>query len=97
MYSEIPHELKELKQWCGFKLQERNGKTTKIPIDANTGNFGKSNDESTWSDFQTALSSINKYQRDGIGFYFKPPYFGIDRKSTRLNSSHVATSYAVVC
>lgn len=78
MYNEIPYELKELQQWCGFKLQERNGKTTKIPIDAHTGNLGKSNDEGTWSDFETALSSIDKFQCDGIGFYFKKPYFGID-------------------
>src|SRR5947209_9755127 len=26
-----------------------------------------------------------------------PPYFGIDRKSTRLNSSHANISYAVFC
>ncbi|MDO6451745.1 phage/plasmid primase, P4 family [Oceanobacillus profundus] len=78
MYQDIPHELKELHHWCGYKLQQRNGKTTKIPIDANTGDLGKSNDESTWADFQTALDSINKFNCDGIGFYFKPPYFGID-------------------
>ena len=78
MFSKIPHELKELHHWCGYKLQQRNGKTTKIPIDANTGGLGKSNDESTWSDFQTALSSMNEFGCDGIGFYFKEPYIGID-------------------
>ena len=78
MYPAIPHELKELKHWCGYKLQQRNGKLTKIPINANDGNLGKSNDESTWADFETALDSINKFNCDGIGFYFKPPYFGID-------------------
>jgi putative DNA primase/helicase len=70
--------LKDLHQWCGFKLQKRNGKLTKMPIDANTGHNGKSNDENSWADFETALSSINKFNCDGIGFYFKPPYFGID-------------------
>lgn len=83
MYSAIPHELKELNHWCGFKLQQRNGKTTKVPIDANTGQLGKSNDESTWASFQTALDSINKFNCDGIGFYFKPPYFGIDLDDVR--------------
>lgn len=78
MFSKIPHELKELHHWCGYKLQQRNGKTTKIPIDANTGDLGKSNDESTWASFQTALDSINKFNCDGIGFYFKEPYIGID-------------------
>lgn len=83
MYSAIPIELKELNHWCGFKLQQRNGKTTKVPIDANTGQLGKSNDESTWASFQTALDSINKFNCDGIGFYFKPPYFGIDLDDVR--------------
>src|SRR5690625_6666843 len=32
-----------------------------------------------------------------LGFGFRIGFFGIDRKSTRLNSSHVATSYAVSC
>ena len=51
---------------------------TKIPVDANTGGLGKSNDESTWADFDTALAAINKFKLDGLGFYFKEPYFGID-------------------
>src|SRR5256885_3443387 len=32
---------------------------------------------------------------DGIGFRVRPP--GLDRKSTRLNSSHLVISYAVFC
>lgn len=78
MYNNVPQELKNLKHWCCFKLQKRGEKLTKIPIDANTGNPGKSNDESTWSDFDTALNAINKFRCNGIGFYFKEPYFGID-------------------
>jgi putative DNA primase/helicase len=78
MYEAIPHELKQLKNWCCFKLQQRGEKITKIPVDANTGNLGKSNDESTWSSFDTALEAIHKFNCDGLGFYFNPPYFGID-------------------
>jgi putative DNA primase/helicase len=78
MYEAIPHELKQLKNWCCFKLQQRGEKMTKIPVDANTGNLGKSNDESTWSSFDTALEAMHKFNCDGLGFYFKPPYFGID-------------------
>lgn len=78
MYEAVPAELKQLKQWCGFRFEKRGTKMTKIPIDANTGKAGKSNDESTWSDFQTALSAITDLGLDGLGFYFKKPYFGID-------------------
>lgn len=77
-YNDIPEELKELNHWCGFRLERRNGKVTKIPINAYTGGYGKSNDESTWSDFGTAVEAINKFNCDGIGFYFKEPYIGID-------------------
>jgi len=78
MYEQIPEELKELQQWCCFKLQQRGEKMTKIPMDAHTGGLGKSNDETTWADFDTALAAIEKYNFDGLGLYFKDPYFGID-------------------
>src|SRR5690606_40167490 len=74
----IPEELKELQQWCCFKFQQRGEKLSKIPMDAHTGGLGKSNDESTWADFDTALAAIDEYKFDGLGFYFKEPYFGID-------------------
>lgn len=78
MYEAIPEELKELNNWCCFQLQHRNGKETKVPINANNGDFAKSNDKSTWSSFETALDAINKLNCHGIGFFFEPPYFGID-------------------
>lgn len=81
IYNNIPHELKELKQWCNWKLVTRNGKETKLPINSSTGEFARSNDESTWTDYETALSVAEQY--DGIGFFFKYPYFGIDIDDVR--------------
>lgn len=75
MYNDIPQELKQLDNWCVWKLQERNGKKTKIPFNAETGEFAKSNDKSTWSSFETAANAEGV---DGIGFFFEPPYLGID-------------------
>lgn len=80
MYEKIPEELKSLEQWGVFKkewIPERN-KYTKIPVNPWNGGPGKSNDESTWSDFGTALNSIEELDCDGLAFYFKAPYFGID-------------------
>lgn len=78
MYEAIPGELKQLNQWCCFKLvwEDKRGKYTKIPYNALTGEKAKSNDETTWCDFDTALAASPFY--DGLGFFFKPPYFGID-------------------
>ncbi|MGX0230894.1 putative DNA primase/helicase [Staphylococcus cohnii] len=73
--SNIPDELKQLKNWCVWKFENRNGKRTKIPFNAETGEFAKSNDKSTWSSYETA---VNAEDVDGIGFFFEPPYLGID-------------------
>lgn len=83
IYRNIPEELKQLKQWCGYRILNRNGRNTKVPINPYTGEFGKSNDESTWSDFETAVEAINKFNLNGIGFYFKEPYIGIDIDDVR--------------
>ncbi len=81
MYSKVPYELKDLDRWCCFKIMERQGRETKVPINAKTGELAKSNDESTWADFDTALASSIHY--DGIGFFFKEPYIGIDIDDVR--------------
>lgn len=73
--SNIPDELKQLDNWCVWKFENRNGKRTKIPFNAETGDFAKSNDKSTWSSYETA---VNAEGVDGIGFFFEPPYLGID-------------------
>lgn len=73
--SNIPNELKQLDNWCVWKFENRNGKRTKIPFNAATGEFAKSNDKSTWSSYETA---VNAEGVDGIGFFFEPPYLGID-------------------
>src|SRR6185312_9087866 len=76
MYSKVPYELKELDRWCCYKIVERQGRQTKMPVDVKTGNMARSNDDSTWADFDSALAASVNY--DGIGFFFKEPYIGID-------------------
>lgn len=68
----LPQELKEVKQWvCWVGID-------KIPRCPYTGGNAKSNDSRTWSDFQTAVDACERYNFDGIGFMFAPPYFGVD-------------------
>lgn len=79
-YEKIPLELQELRQWGLYRKtwNEEKQKYSKEPVNPHNGHLGKSNDESTWSDIQTALSAINRFNADGLAFYFKPPYIGID-------------------
>lgn len=80
-YQNIPKELRNLKQWGLFHLKyvpERH-KNTKIPLNAYDGTLGKSNDPSTWAEFDTALRALDKFDNaDGLAFYFANGYVGLD-------------------
>lgn len=81
MYEKIPQELRQLNQWGCFHLEwvEARRKYTKIPIDPHNGRDGKSNDPSTWSDFDTAMEALDDYpQADGLAFYLANGYVGLD-------------------
>jgi putative DNA primase/helicase len=80
MYEKIPEELQKLTQWGVFRKKwiESRKKYTKIPVNPWDGKAGKSNDNSTWSDFHTALVAIDKYDCDGLAFYFANGYVGLD-------------------
>lgn len=80
-YKTIPDEMKKLKQWgCFHKVWiPAKKKYNKIPINAYDDSPGKSNDKSTWSDFDTALRALDKYDdADGLAFYFANGYVGLD-------------------
>jgi len=80
----IPQELKDLRQWVCYRIEERDGKPTKIPYRTDRAGRGnaKSNDPSTWHTFDevvvAAAKPINKF--DGIGFVLSEsdPYVFID-------------------
>lgn len=74
----FPEELIELDRWCVWEYVERDGKTTKLPINPLTGELAKSNDESTWTSYENALYAFKTRRGDGLGFFFKAPYIGID-------------------
>lgn len=78
-YQNIPQELKSLKRWVGYKVEQlANGKFTKRPYNALSGNMAKVNDPLTWSTFNLALSGCEKYNYDGIGFVLGDGIFGVD-------------------
>ncbi len=85
MYEKIPQELKKLKQWVCWNLvsdkpteNNPNPKPRKIPINPFTGYGAKSNDSTTWSDFDTACSAAQRYNVTGIGIMFANNVCGVD-------------------
>ena len=83
-YLRIPQEIKQTRRWICYKIEERDGKQTKVPYNAINGDYAKSNDSSTWTIFRVAISGCVKFGFDGIGFMLGEDkntgikYFGID-------------------
>lgn len=80
MYDAIPNDMRTLVQWGTYEKvwQSERNKYTKIPHNAADDSLAKTNDPQTWSDFETALNAMQKYQRDGLSFFFANGYVGLD-------------------
>lgn len=65
------------KRWVLFKIEDRKGKTTKIPYSV-TGKLASSTDERTWATHEEAMKHLKGY--DGLGIVFTPAQtlLGID-------------------
>lgn len=84
MFSNIPYELQAYKQWVMWRfITKDNGKITKEPFQIN-GVHANVMDQSTWTDFQTAVTAMKSGFFDGIGFVLtkNDPYCFIDLDST---------------
>ncbi len=80
LYDYIPKELKQLPNWVCWRSvpdSQAHSGIKKEPINPLTGGFAKSNDASTWTDFDTAVTAAERYS--GVGFMFGGSgYFGVD-------------------
>jgi hypothetical protein len=63
------------KRWVNYKIVDREGKKTKVPLNPSTGNNASSTDEKDWSTYDVALSVSKK-----VGIVFTPDktLLGID-------------------
>lgn len=71
----IPAELRTRKQWVLWKLEERDGKQTKVPYQAN-GRRAESDNPATWTSLEKALTALPKFS--GLGIMFADRLAGID-------------------
>lgn len=78
-FNNIPNELKHVNNWVLWRIEERNGKKTKVPYQAD-GSMAQSNNKRTWSTFHSVVNVFQKGNFDGIGFMFSKddPFVGID-------------------
>jgi primase-polymerase (primpol)-like protein len=83
----IPAQLTERPQWVCWKLEEREGKETKVLYTPGTLRRASSTDLMTWRTFSEALAAYEAGEPpyDGIGFVFcsADPFVGIDLDGCR--------------
>jgi len=81
-YANIPDELTARDRWVCWKVEERNGDETKIPVDPQTGGRASSDNAETWASFSNAREYHEHEDTDtaGIGFMFSRDgrYAGVD-------------------
>ncbi len=64
--------MRDLRQWLCWRIEERDGKPTKVPYDPRTGEKAESTNPKTWTRYEKAVSVCKKHGYDGIGFVFTP-------------------------
>lgn len=81
----IPEALQSREQWVCWRVKERDGKDTKVPVIPDDGGFASATDEETWRSFETAVEYASTGEADGIGFVFTEddPFVGVDLDDCR--------------
>ena len=84
----IPGQLSERPQWVCWRLEEREGKPTKVPYVPGTDRRASSIDLMTWATFSEACAAYksgNPLAYHGLGFVFSSadPFVGIDLDGCR--------------
>jgi primase-polymerase (primpol)-like protein len=85
----VPEELRRRPQWLVWKLEERGGKSTKVPYIAGGVGKASSTDSGTWRTFEEAVQALNAERSpgryDGVGFVFSSgdPFAGVDLDKCR--------------
>lgn len=80
----VPERLRREPRWVCWRLQRRDGRATKLPVDPRTGRMASSTDPGTWGTFDEAASAVGRWHASGVGFVFGP-----DRAFTGLDLDHV--------
>src|SRR5918993_730204 len=83
--TENVQNIRDLKQWLCWRLEERDSKPTKIPYSPLTDRRASSTDPTTWVSYAEAVKACKVRGYDGIGFVFTEgdPFCGVDLDGCR--------------
>src|SRR4051794_30983587 len=93
-FDAIPDELRSLPQWVVWKLERRDGKSTKVPYQCD-GRRASATDPETWTTFEQVAPDATDV--DGVGFVFAKgdPFVGIDLDDCREPDTGYLRGWAV--
>lgn len=93
--AKVPSELREVPQWVLWKLEEVDGRKTKVPYTIG-GSKASTTNPTTWGAFNNALEVLNGFDEyAGIGFVFVPPFVGVDLDKCRDPETGIVKPWAI--
>jgi hypothetical protein len=77
---EETQNIRDLRQWLCWRIEEREGKPTKVPYSPLTGEKASTTNPETWAGYSEAVEAHREHGNGGIGFVFSEddPFCGVD-------------------
>jgi primase-polymerase (primpol)-like protein len=97
VFDKIPGELQALRQWVLWKLEERDGRVTKVPYQPN-GRHADVTAPKTWNTFDLCVRALQTGTFSGIGFVFAKgtaSHAGVDLDKCRDPQTGVTEQWAI--
>jgi putative DNA primase/helicase len=72
--------IRNLRQWLCWRIEERDGKPTKVPYSPLTGEKASTTNPENWASYSEAVEAYREHGYDGIGVVFSEddPFCGVD-------------------
>jgi putative DNA primase/helicase len=77
---EETQNIRDLRQWLCWRIEERDGKLTKVPYSPLTGEKASTTNPETWVGYSLAVEAYREHGYGGIGVVFSEddPFCGVD-------------------
>jgi putative DNA primase/helicase len=77
---EETQNIRDLRQWLCWRIEERDGKLTKVPYSPLTGEKASTSNPETWVGYSLAVEAYREHGYGGIGLVFSEddPFCGVD-------------------
>ena len=74
------NNIQDLRQWLCWRIEERDGKPTKVPYSPLTGEKASTTDPESWASYYKAVEAYREHSYGGIGVVFSEddPFCGVD-------------------